>query len=143
VSFHAIAPRNPFGAPACRASKSFHGLGAIHTSATTGLATRTRLIHNSNAVNIASLSYQLPPYTGVFVSLMFGETYTGIALMGMVLTVWAVIMTSFSVTKRHSSLGQGQSCKVRGSVIRLGRCLRYRQQPRVGAHLLRSPKNQL
>jgi drug/metabolite transporter (DMT)-like permease len=50
------------------------------------------LIRNSNAVNIASLFYLVPPCTAVFAWLLFGETFTGIALVGMVLTVWGVYL---------------------------------------------------
>lgn len=50
------------------------------------------LIRNSNAVNIASLFYLVPPCTAVFAWLLFGETFTGLALVGMVLTVWGVYL---------------------------------------------------
>ena len=50
------------------------------------------LIRNSNAVNIASLFYLVPPCTAVFAWLLFGETFTGLALLGMVLTVWGVYL---------------------------------------------------
>jgi drug/metabolite transporter (DMT)-like permease len=50
------------------------------------------LIRNSNAVNIASLFYLVPPCTAVFAWLLFGETFAGIALLGMVLTVWGVYL---------------------------------------------------
>jgi drug/metabolite transporter (DMT)-like permease len=50
------------------------------------------LIRNSNAVNIASLFYLVPPCTAVFAWLLFGETFAGIALLGMVLTVGGVYL---------------------------------------------------
>lgn len=50
------------------------------------------LIRNSNAVNIASLFYLVPPCTAVFAWLLFGETFTGLALLGMVLTVGGVYL---------------------------------------------------
>ena len=50
------------------------------------------LIRHSNAVNIASLFYLVPPCTAVFAWLLFGETFTGIALLGMLLTVWGVYL---------------------------------------------------
>lgn len=50
------------------------------------------LIRNSNAVNIASLFYLVPPCTAVFAWLLFGETFSGIALVGMVLTVGGVYL---------------------------------------------------
>jgi drug/metabolite transporter (DMT)-like permease len=50
------------------------------------------LIRNSNAVNIASLFYLVPPCTAVFAWLLFGETFSGIALLGMVLTVGGVYL---------------------------------------------------
>jgi drug/metabolite transporter (DMT)-like permease len=50
------------------------------------------LIRHSNAVNIASLFYLVPPCTAVFAWLLFGETFTGVALLGMVLTVGGVYL---------------------------------------------------
>jgi drug/metabolite transporter (DMT)-like permease len=50
------------------------------------------LIRHSNAVNIASLFYLVPPCTAVFAWLLFGETFTGLALLGMVLTVGGVYL---------------------------------------------------
>lgn len=50
------------------------------------------LIRNSNAVNIASLFYLVPPCTAVFAWLLFGETFSGVALLGMVLTVGGVYL---------------------------------------------------
>jgi drug/metabolite transporter (DMT)-like permease len=50
------------------------------------------LIRNSNAVNIASLFYLVPPCTAVFAWLLFGETFTGVAMLGMVLAVWGVYL---------------------------------------------------
>ena len=47
---------------------------------------------SSNAVNIASLFYLVPPCTAVFAWLLFGETFTGTALLGMVLTVGGVYL---------------------------------------------------
>ena len=50
------------------------------------------LIRHSNAVNIASLFYLVPPCTALFAWLLFGDTFSGIALLGMVLTVWGVYL---------------------------------------------------
>lgn len=50
------------------------------------------LIRHSNAVNIASLFYLVPPCTALFAWLLFGETFTGLALVGMLLTVWGVYL---------------------------------------------------
>ena len=50
------------------------------------------LIRNSNAVNIASLFYLVPPCTAVFAWLLFGETLSGQALLGMGLAVLGVYL---------------------------------------------------
>jgi drug/metabolite transporter (DMT)-like permease len=48
------------------------------------------LIRNSNAVNVASLFYLVPPCTALFAWALFGNTLSGMALVGMALTVWGV-----------------------------------------------------
>jgi drug/metabolite transporter (DMT)-like permease len=48
------------------------------------------LIRSSDAVNIASLFYLVPPCTALFAWLLFGDTFSGLALVGMALTVWGV-----------------------------------------------------
>ena len=50
------------------------------------------LIHHSDAVNIASLFYLVPPCTALVAWLLFGEAFTGLALTGMALTVWGVYL---------------------------------------------------
>lgn len=50
------------------------------------------LIRHSNAVNVASLFYLVPPCTAVFAWLLFGETFSGLALLGMALTVAGVYL---------------------------------------------------
>ncbi len=50
------------------------------------------LIRSSDAVNIASLFYLVPPSTALFAWLLFGDTFSGVALMGMALTVWGVYL---------------------------------------------------
>ena len=48
------------------------------------------LIRNGSAVNVASLFYLVPPSTALIAWAIFGETLTGLALLGMVLTVLGV-----------------------------------------------------
>ncbi len=48
------------------------------------------LIRNGSAVNVASLFYLVPPATAVVAWALFGETLTGLALLGMVFTVLGV-----------------------------------------------------
>lgn len=48
------------------------------------------LIRNGTAVNVASLFYLVPPATAVVAWALFGETLTGLALLGMVFTVLGV-----------------------------------------------------
>ncbi|QTN26409.1 DMT family transporter [Rhodoferax sp. AJA081-3] len=48
------------------------------------------LIRNGSAVNVASLFYLVPPATALVAWALFGETLTGLALLGMVLTVLGV-----------------------------------------------------
>lgn len=48
------------------------------------------LIRNGSAVNVASLFYLVPPSTALIAWAIFGETFTGLALLGMVLTVLGV-----------------------------------------------------
>ena len=48
------------------------------------------LIRSGSAVNIASLFYLTPPATALFAWALFGETLTGLALLGMGLTVFGV-----------------------------------------------------
>ncbi|WP_342619337.1 DMT family transporter [Rhodoferax sp. GW822-FHT02A01] len=50
------------------------------------------LIRHSNAVNVASLFYLVPPCTALFAWALFGNTLTGMALVGMALTVWGVYL---------------------------------------------------
>lgn len=50
------------------------------------------LIRRSNAVNIASLFYLVPPCTALVAWLLFGEAFTELALVGMALTVWGVYL---------------------------------------------------
>ena len=50
------------------------------------------LIRHSNAVNVASLFYLVPPCTAVFAWLLFGETFSGLALLGMGVTVAGVYL---------------------------------------------------
>jgi drug/metabolite transporter (DMT)-like permease len=48
------------------------------------------LIRSGSAVNVASLFYLVPPSTALIAWAIFGETLTGLALLGMVLTVLGV-----------------------------------------------------
>ncbi|MDD3353022.1 DMT family transporter [Zoogloea sp.] len=48
------------------------------------------LIRNGSAVNVASLFYLTPPTTALIAWVAFGETLTGMALVGMGLTVFGV-----------------------------------------------------
>ncbi len=50
------------------------------------------LIRHSDAVNIASLFYLVPPCTALVAWLLFDEAFTGMALVGMALTVWGVYL---------------------------------------------------
>jgi drug/metabolite transporter (DMT)-like permease len=50
------------------------------------------LIRHSNAVNVASLFYLVPPCTAVFAWALFGETFSGLAMLGMVVTVAGVFL---------------------------------------------------
>ena len=50
------------------------------------------LIRHSDAVNVASLFYLVPPCTALVAWLLFDEAFTGMALVGMALTVWAVYL---------------------------------------------------
>lgn len=50
------------------------------------------LIRHSDAVNVASLFYLVPPCTALVAWLLFGEAFTGLALVGMALTVWGVYL---------------------------------------------------
>lgn len=50
------------------------------------------LIRHSTAVNIASLFYLVPPSTALIAWLLFGETFTGVALVGMGLAVGGVYL---------------------------------------------------
>jgi drug/metabolite transporter (DMT)-like permease len=50
------------------------------------------LIRHSNAVNVASLFYLVPPCTALFAWLLFDNTLSGLALVGMGLTVWGVYL---------------------------------------------------
>lgn len=48
------------------------------------------LIRSGSAVNVASLFYLVPPCTALIAWALFGETLTGLALLGMALTVFGV-----------------------------------------------------
>ena len=50
------------------------------------------LIRHSNAVNIASLFYLVPPSTTLLAWLLFGEVFSILALSGMALAVWGVYL---------------------------------------------------
>lgn len=50
------------------------------------------LIRHSNAVNMASLFYLVPPCTALFAWLLFDNTLSGLALLGMGITVWGVYL---------------------------------------------------
>lgn len=50
------------------------------------------LIRQSSAVNVASLFYLVPPCTALFAWLLFGETFGGLAMFGMALTVGGVYL---------------------------------------------------
>jgi drug/metabolite transporter (DMT)-like permease len=50
------------------------------------------LIRHSNAVNVASLFYLVPPCTALFAWALFGNTLSGMALVGMGITVWGVYL---------------------------------------------------
>jgi drug/metabolite transporter (DMT)-like permease len=51
------------------------------------------LIRHGSAVNVASLFYLTPPTTALLAWLIFGETLSGLALLGMVLAVWGVYLS--------------------------------------------------
>jgi len=51
------------------------------------------LIRHGSAVNVASLFYLTPPTTALLAWLLFGETLTGFALVGMALAVWGVYLS--------------------------------------------------
>jgi drug/metabolite transporter (DMT)-like permease len=50
------------------------------------------LIRHSSAVNMASLFYLVPPCTALLAWLLFGETFSTLAMAGMALAVWGVYM---------------------------------------------------
>jgi drug/metabolite transporter (DMT)-like permease len=50
------------------------------------------LIRHSNAVNIASLFYLVPPCTALLAWWLFGDTFSGLALFGVALTVMGVYL---------------------------------------------------
>ncbi len=50
------------------------------------------LIRHSNAVNVASLFYLVPPCTALFAWILFGDTFSGMALVGMGVTVAGVYL---------------------------------------------------
>ena len=50
------------------------------------------LIRYSNAVNVASLFYLVPPCTALFAWMLFGDTFSGMALVGMGVTVAGVYL---------------------------------------------------
>ena len=51
------------------------------------------LIRHGSAVNVASLFYLTPPTTALLAWLLFGETLTGLALVGMIIAVWGVYLS--------------------------------------------------
>jgi drug/metabolite transporter (DMT)-like permease len=51
------------------------------------------LIRHGSAINVASLFYLTPPTTALLAWLIFGETLTGLALVGMALAVWGVYLS--------------------------------------------------
>jgi len=50
------------------------------------------LIRHSSSVNVASLFYLVPPSTALFAWLLFDNTLSPLALLGMALTVWGVYL---------------------------------------------------
>jgi drug/metabolite transporter (DMT)-like permease len=48
------------------------------------------LIRHSSAVNVASLFYLVPPCTAIVAWFLFGESFSGTALIGMAMVVWGV-----------------------------------------------------
>ena len=50
------------------------------------------LIRHSDAVNVASLFYMVPPCTALFARVLFGDSFSGVALVGMALAVWGVYL---------------------------------------------------
>lgn len=50
------------------------------------------LIRNQTAVNVASLFYLVPPSTALFAWWLFGETFSVLALFGMLIAVWGVYL---------------------------------------------------
>ena len=50
------------------------------------------LIRHSSAVNVASLFYLVPPCTALFAWMLFGDTFSGLALLGMGVAVWGVYL---------------------------------------------------
>ncbi|MDT8990272.1 DMT family transporter [Curvibacter sp. APW13] len=50
------------------------------------------LIRHSNAVNVASLFYLVPPCTALLAWLLFGSSFSGVALIGLGLAVWGVYL---------------------------------------------------
>ena len=50
------------------------------------------LIREHSAVSVARLFYLVPPSTALFAWLLFGDTFTGVALLGMVVAVWGVYL---------------------------------------------------
>ncbi|HOE42069.1 MAG TPA: EamA family transporter [Rhodoferax sp.] len=50
------------------------------------------MIRHSDAVNIASLFYLVPPCTALVAWLAFGESFSYMAILGMVPAVWGVYL---------------------------------------------------
>ncbi len=50
------------------------------------------LIRNNTAVNVASLFYLVPPATALFAWLLFDETFSFSAMVGLVVAVWGVYL---------------------------------------------------
>jgi drug/metabolite transporter (DMT)-like permease len=51
------------------------------------------LIRQGDAVNVASLFYLVPPSTALIAWLLFGESFSGIAIFGMALAIWGVYLS--------------------------------------------------
>ena len=50
------------------------------------------LIRHTDAVNVASLFYLVPPSTALFAWVLFGDVFSNVALVGMALAVWGVYL---------------------------------------------------
>lgn len=61
------------------------------------------LIRSGSAVKVASLFYLTPPMTAVIAWLVFGETLSGLALVGMALAVYGVYLARAEMTPRKQT----------------------------------------